>query len=114
MRDIGKYRGQAKNEYHTSHVSIDEGDWVYGYYYFCRRRMSGIIVTTLEAECGGVGSGLVQVEIEVIPETVGESIRRKDKNGVEIYEGDKWRLSGKTFIVTYGESRPYELGEVVG
>ena len=45
---------------------------------------------------------------------VEQFIRRKDKNGVEIYEGDKWRLSGKTFIVTYGESRPYELGEVVG
>jgi len=95
MRDIGKCRGQSK----------ETGDWLKGWYL----EYDGKSYLFQEQE-GGFLVGL----IEVIPETVGESIRRKDKNGVEIYEGDKWRLSGKTFIVTYGESRPYELGEVVG
>ena len=88
MRDIGKYRGKTK-----------EGKWVYGSYF--KGDLAWIIQLPFKF-------------VEVIPDTVDEHIRRKDKNGVEIYEGDKWRLSGKTFIVKYGESRPYESGEVIG
>ena len=46
---------------------------------------------------------------------VEQFIRRLDKNGIKIYEGDKWLSpGGKTFLVKLGESRPYESGEVVG
>ena len=44
-----------------------------------------------------------------------EYINRKDKNKIEIYEGDKWQSpSGKIYIVEMGESRDYESGEVIG
>jgi len=94
MREIGKYRGQRK----------DNGEWVYGFLFKIWEQAYILWGTT---------NGIPNM-IEVIPETVCEHIRRLDKNGVKIYEDDKWRLSGKTFIVKYGESRPYESGEVIG
>ena len=95
MREIGKYRGQRK----------DNGEWVYGFLFKIWEQAYILWGTT---------NGIPNM-IEVIPETVCESILRKDKNGVEIYEGDKWRSpGGKTFLVKYGESRPYESGEVIG
>ena len=113
MRDIGKYRGKRK----------DNREWVYGYYlvidgyHLIVQPDAKISFNGIYGERGSFGEISTSGDkwpCEIIPETVGEHIRRKDKNGKMIYEGDKWRLSGKTFIVTYGESRPYELGEVVG
>ena len=94
MRDMGKYRGKRK----------DNGEWVYGYY----------VALSSDLPCiQPIGD--FQRLIEVIPETVCEHIRRKDKNGIKIFEDDKWRSpGGKTYFVNYGESRPYESGEVVG
>lgn len=87
MREI-KFRGKAAQHFETSQDGVEKGDWVYGHYCFCRQRMSGIIITMMCAESGGVGSGLVQVEIEVDHKTVGQYIGRKDKNGKGIYEDD--------------------------
>lgn len=82
------FRGKSLEDFETSIDGVQKGDWVEGYYYFCRRRMCAIIITTLGEESGGVGSGLVQVEIEVDPKTVGQFAGFEDKKGVKGFEGD--------------------------
>lgn len=61
----------------------DNGEWVYGLLKYDSAGNPGCI-------CGWVGDSGSETyqEIEVIPETVGQFIGRKDKNGVEICEGD--------------------------
>jgi uncharacterized phage protein (TIGR01671 family) len=83
-----KFRAKATQDYGTNTDGIQKGDWVYGYYYFCRNRMSGIIVTDLGAESGGVGSGIVQAEVEVDEKTLGQSTGKNDKDGEEVFEGN--------------------------
>lgn len=113
MRAI-KFRAKSTQNYETSGESIQKDDWITGYYYFCKRRMSGIIITELSAECGGVGSGIVQCEIEVDYKTVGQFTERYDKNDKEIYEGDILRThKGYLFMIRYKQSegvwKMYEL-----
>jgi len=65
-----KYRGK----------SIETGEWVYGYYakLLSRGRRKPFIYSLIGEKW-----------TEVDPETVGEYIGQNDKDGFEIYEGDK-------------------------
>ena len=65
-----KFKAKATQDYETNTDGVSKGDWIEGYYFYCRKRNSGIIITDLGAESGGVGSGIVQVEIEVDYKTV--------------------------------------------
>jgi uncharacterized phage protein (TIGR01671 family) len=78
MREI-KFRGKR----------IDNGEWVYGYYWSNDLGNHFIKVTKDE-------NGFCLYDVEVDPATVGQCTGLNDKNGREIYEGDNILWGDKT------------------
>jgi uncharacterized phage protein (TIGR01671 family) len=68
MREI-KFRG----------IRVDNGEWAYGYYW---QRADG------KHYIHSIDRSVDYEDIQVIPETVGQSTGLKDKTGKEIFEGD--------------------------
>jgi hypothetical protein len=93
-------------------LRLDGKGWVYGYYSFeFERGYHSQGMDDVPPRCAYISNDSNCFEVDV--ESVGQLIVLKDKNGVDIYEGDKLLFNGHISTVVYnvGNARFEAHGE---
>lgn len=88
------YLFKAKVKNNGNHLF--SGDWVQGSLII---KTNGYFIYVIEED--DLGNIVREFEVEVIPETVCSFVRRQDKNGNNIFEGDVIQNESGKYVIEY-------------
>lgn len=108
MRKI-LFRAKIKDERRAKELNLKVGDWVYGYY-FNDKGLEFINGASKRFDRHYIiNTPCFEEFIEISPETLGQYTGIKDKNGVQIFEGDTVKINAHNY--DYGFKQE-EIGQI--